>query len=238
LNEDLTEAISLGHDLGHTPFGHAGEEALSELSNRGFHHNKQSLRIVDHLEKLNLTHEVRDGICNHTGDMEPFTLEGQIVRIADRIAYINHDIDDALRAGIINKEDLPEDSISILGQTHSKRIDTMVRDIIKTSWEKGEIRRKPEVKHATCNLRDYLFANVYIGSRPKEEEKKGQRLLKYLYKYYINHINEIPYQFKLKEENTDKEQIVIDYIAGMSDRYAINKGKELFIPTPWLKTKK
>ena len=238
LNEDLTEAIALGHDLGHTPFGHAGEEALNQLSRRDFNHNEQSLRVVDHLEKLNLTYEVRDGICNHTGDTEPITLEGQIVRIADRIAYINHDIDDSLRAGIIKKDEIPEKSIEILGESHSQRIDTMVRDIINSSWKKNNIKRKAEVKQATDDLREFLFAKVYIGSRPKEEEIKGQRLLKSLYKYYIDHIDEIPYQFKLREDNTDDEQIVIDYIAGMSDRYAINKGEELFIPTPWFEEKK
>ncbi|MFW5979763.1 MAG: deoxyguanosinetriphosphate triphosphohydrolase [Halanaerobiales bacterium] len=234
LNEDLTEAIALGHDLGHTPFGHAGEEALSEISSKDFKHNKQSLRVVDHIEKLNLSYEVRDGILTHTGEKLPSTLEGKIVRISDRIAYINHDIDDALRADIINTDDLPSNAIEVLGKSHSKRIDTMVRDVIKNSWQKGEIKRSKNVKKATNELRKYLFSKVYIGSRPKEEEEKGQRLLKYLYKYYLSHIEEIPHEFKLKDKKTNIKQLVIDYIAGMSDRYAISKGEELFIPTPWV----
>src|SRR6056297_3087946 len=164
LNEDLTEAIALGHDLGHTPFGHAGEEALCEVSSIDFSHNKQSLRVVDILEQrkkgipgLNLTKEVRDGIVNHTGDNIPLTLEGQIVRIADRIAYINHDIDDALRANIISADELPKKAIEILGETHSERIDKMVRDIIEQSWQQDKIKRSFEIKDATSQLRNFLF---------------------------------------------------------------------------------
>ena len=233
LNEDLTEAISLAHDLGHTPFGHAGEEALNDISKEGFEHNKQSLRIVEHLEKLNLSWEVRDGILNHTGDGKPATLEGEIVKIADRIAYINHDIDDALRAGIIKIEDLPEYALKVLGKTHSKRIDTMVRDLVSNSFSSPIIKRSKEVKEATDELRNYLFENVYIGSRPKKEEVKAKRLLKLLFNYYVDNNDQIPNKFKSMMDKFEVEKIVIDYIAGMSDRYAIEKGEELFIPSPW-----
>jgi len=235
LNEDLTEAIALGHDLGHTPFGHAGEEILNKVSSRNFSHNLQSLRVVDHLEKkgsndwgLNLTREVRDGIRNHTGQDIPQTLEGQIVRLADRVAYINHDIDDALRAGIIKKYQLPAESLEILGETHSQRIDTMVRDLIKSSMNKPQICRSLEIKKATADLRNFLFEKVYIGSRAKSEEKKAQKLLEILFHYYLDNVEKIPEDYS----SFDSEQIVIDYIAGMTDRYAISKGKELFIPTP------
>ena len=242
LNEDLTEAIALGHDLGHTPFGHAGEEALSEVSGRNFCHNRHSLRVVDKLEKrssgkkgLNLSWEVRDGIVNHTGTELPSTLEGQIVRIADRIAYINHDIDDALRAKIIKLEDLPDEAVCLLGKSHSQRIDTMVRDLINESQGKNIISRSEAVKKSTEMLRNFLFDNVYIGSVGKSEEGKAIRLIKNLYEYFINNKLAVPNEF-LKEED-DYEQAVIDYIAGMSDRYAINLGRELFIPTPWLNKK-
>lgn len=240
LNEDLTEAIALGHDLGHTPFGHAGEEALSQVCSTKFEHNKQSLRVVDYLEKrkkgipgLNLTAEVRDGILNHTGDNKPKTLEGKIVRISDRIAYINHDIDDALRAGLISTDDLPQDALNILGKSHSKRIDTMVRDMINTSMDKSDISRSKEVFNATKKLREYLFENIYFGSLAKKEEGKAIKLLQLLFKYYMNNSEQIPDQFRLKENDFNKEQIVIDYIAGMSDRYAIKVGNDLFIPKPW-----
>ncbi len=237
LNEDLTEAIALGHDLGHTPFGHAGEEVLADLCSDGFAHNIHSLRVVDHLEKLNLTYEVRNGILTHTGEKIPETLEGQIVRIADRIAYINHDIDDALRAGIIKKRDLLGESINILGETHSGRIDTMVKDIINSSQEEPKIKRSSDVKRATGDLRKFLFDSVYIGSVAKKEEDKAQRLIINLFEYYLSYPQEIPIAFKLKEEDTDLEQMIIDYIAGMSDRYAISKGRQLFIPSPWFKEK-
>ncbi len=233
LNEDLTEAISLGHDLGHTPFGHAGEDVLAKISTNGFEHNKQSLRVIDYLEELNLSWEVRDGILNHTGSEKPDTLEGAIVRIADRIAYINHDIDDALRAGIINKSDLPKSALNVLGKNHSERIDTMVRDIIKSSWSYPEIRRSKRVKEATDILRKFLFKNVYVGSKAKKEEIKAKRLLKILFRYYKEHTDDIPAKFKLMKDKFGKEQIIIDYIAGMTDKYAIEKGEELFIPSPW-----
>lgn len=238
LNEDLVEAIALGHDLGHTPFGHAGEAAISEITEQEFHHNIQSLRVVDLLEKrssgsrgLNLSMEVRDGILNHTGSKKPQTLEGQIVRIADRVAYINHDIDDALRAGIISQTDLPQNAISVLGNTHSKRIDVMVRDLINFSWQQKEIKRSAEIKAATEELRNFLFENVYIGSEGKSEEGKAKRLLKLLYEFFMENINYLPDEYLEFEQN--HKQAVIDYIAGMTDRYAINLGRDLFIPTPW-----
>src|SRR6056297_1971441 len=192
LNEDLTEAIALGHDLGHTPFGHAGEEVFKKVSNNKFSHNVHSLRVVDKLEirsggkkGLNLSYEVRDGILHHTGDGKPSTLEGKIVRIADRIAYINHDIDDSIRAGILDIDELPKEALNILGYTHSKRIDTMVRDIIVSSYKKNDIKRSKDVKEASSTLRRFLFDNVYIGSRAKTEENKAQRLLENLFYYYL-----------------------------------------------------
>jgi len=238
LNEDLVEAIALGHDLGHTPFGHAGEAALTEITGEEFNHNLQSLKVVDLIEKrsngsrgLNLSIEVRDGILNHTGADKPFTLEGQIVRIADRVAYINHDIDDALRAGIIKQGDLPADAISVLGNTHSERIDIMVRDLINSSWQQQQIKRSAEVKSATGKLRTFLFENVYIGSEGKSEEGKAKRLLKLLYEFFMKNIDYIPDEYLEFEKN--HKQAVIDYIAGMTDRYAINLGRKFFIPTPW-----
>ncbi|SFL26361.1 deoxyguanosinetriphosphate triphosphohydrolase [Halanaerobium salsuginis] len=242
LNEDLVEAIALGHDLGHTPFGHAGEAALTEITGQEFHHNQQSLRVVDLLEKrsagqrgLNLSQEVRDGILNHTGPNKPATLEGQIVRLADRVAYINHDIDDALRAGLITNSDLPEEAIQVLGETHSTRIDIMVRDLINSSYQTAEIRRSDKIKAATAQLRKFLFDNVYIGSAGKSEESKAKRLLKLLYELFLNNIELIPDEYLEFEKNY--QQAVIDYIAGMTDRYAINLGREYFLPTPWFDKK-
>jgi dGTPase len=242
LNEDLVEAIALGHDLGHTPFGHAGEAALTEITGQEFHHNQQSLRVVDLLEKrsagqrgLNLSQEVRDGILNHTGPNKPATLEGQIVRLADRVAYINHDIDDALRAGLITNSDLPEEAIQVLGETHSTRIDIMVRDLINSSHQTAEIRRSDKIKTATAQLRKFLFDNVYIGSAGKSEESKAKRLLKLLYELFLNNIELIPDEYLEFEKNY--QQAVIDYIAGMTDRYAINLGREYFLPTPWFDKK-
>lgn len=237
LNEDLTEAIALGHDIGHTPFGHAGEYELNRLYSPGFTHNTQSLRVVDQLEQgkhgkgLNLTAEVRDGILCHTGEQEPFTLEGQIVRIADRIGYINHDIDDALRAGVITEADLPSSCQAVLGETHSARIDTMVKDMITSSWEKPAIRMSPAIAEAMAGLRDYLFANVYIGSRAKSEESKAKRVVRELYYYFCENPAEMP--ASLLTDQTDTERAVCDYIAGMTDRYAMNLYRQLFLPVGW-----
>ncbi|MFN2363217.1 MAG: deoxyguanosinetriphosphate triphosphohydrolase [Halarsenatibacteraceae bacterium] len=238
LNEDLTEAIALAHDLGHTPFGHAGEEVLNRLSGKGFQHNRQSLRVVDKLESrnggqagLNLSYEVRDGILNHTGEQLPDTLEGQIVKIADRIAYINHDLDDAMRADIICLEDIPDKCIDVLGKRQSDRIDIMVKDIIVTSSQSEIIEMSDRIDKVTNKLRDYLFSNVYIGSKAKVEEEKAQKLLEKLYYYYFENPKLMPAEFYDRIIEEDKEQAVIDYIAGMTDRYAINQGRELFIPS-------
>ncbi len=241
LNEDLTEAVSLAHDLGHTPFGHAGEEVLNRLTSSGFHHSRQSLRVVDLLETrsdgtpgLNLSYEVRNGILHHTGSTLPETLEGQIVKIADRVAYINHDIDDSLRAGILTPEDLPADCLELLGHTSSRRIDTMVRDIISASQESEKIRMSADIKRATDSLREFLFENVYFDSLAKKEEDRAQRLLEKLYNYFFENTNEMPEEFSRRAKAGEQEQAVVDYIAGMTDRYAISRGQELLLPTPWL----
>ncbi|MDD3839929.1 MAG: deoxyguanosinetriphosphate triphosphohydrolase [Clostridia bacterium] len=238
LNEDLTEAIALGHDLGHTPFGHSGEEILDELCESGFKHNCQSLRVVDFLEKgegLNLTWEVRDGILNHRKDGNPSTLEGKIVSISDRIAYINHDIDDAIRGNIIDEADLPDYCVDIFGNTHSKRIDTMIKDVIQASYNKPYIRMSNQVEVATSILREFMFKKVYVDSAAKVEEEKTQYMLKQLFYYFLNNIDLLPDEMIKIIPKWGKEQVVCDYIAGMTDRFAINKYNDLFIPSPWNK---
>ncbi len=230
LNEDLTEAIALGHDLGHTPFGHSGEEALNEVVPGGFRHNLQSLRVVEVLEGgsgLNLTWEVRDGIAHHTGPVKPGTLEGRIICYADRIAYINHDIDDAIRAGIIVPEQLPKACLRVLGDSHRQRIDTMVTDLIYHSWRIGQIAMSPEVQQATDTLRAFLFEKVYIGSRAKEEEGKAKRLLQQLYRYYLENPEELP---PAANPGDDLARRACDYIAGMTDSYAILQYTRIFVP--------
>lgn len=239
LNEDLAEAISLGHDLGHTPFGHIGEEALSlslqKRTGRRFEHNRQSLRVVQKLEGegrgLNLCHEVEDGILNHTGLDLPATLEGRIVRIADRVAYINHDIDDALRSGIIVPEDLPQQEIALLGGTSSQRIDALVHDLVDSSWEKGEIVQNGDMKEAMDSLRSFLFERVYIGSVYRRETRRVNRLVESLYEYYLEHSDLLP--GLTDDGETDLPARVTDYIAGMTDRYAIRTFKDLFLPSEW-----
>ena len=239
LNEDLAEAISLGHDLGHTPFGHIGEDALcSSLESRTgvrFEHNHQSLRVVRHLENggrgLNLCCEVEDGILNHTGPDLPATLEGRIVRIADRVAYINHDIDDALRAGIIDPEDLPEREISLLGGTGSQRIDALVHDLVDSSWEKGDIIQSPPMKEATDNMRAFLYERVYIGSVASRETVRVNGLVESLFKHYSENPGLLP--GFVQNSNDDLSTSVADYIAGMTDRYAIRAFKDLFLPSEW-----
>jgi len=236
LNEDLTEAIALGHDLGHTPFGHGGEEALREVlaqvdPPRTFDHNVQSLRVVDVLERgegLNLTWEVRDGILNHTGDLEPGTLEGKVVKISDRVAYINHDIDDALRGGILHEEDLPRDCIEVLGSRHSDRIDTMVRDVISSSQGRDCVCMSPAVGEATRRLREYLFRTVYVGSAAKREEDKAKRLLKRLYWFYRENPGLLP-----EGSDSDLDNAVTDYVAGMTDRFAVAQYQRHFLPGSW-----
>jgi dGTPase len=235
LNEDLTEAIALGHDLGHTPFGHAGEKVLNEICKFGFKHYEQSLRVVDKLEKkggLNLTWEARDGILNHTGLNVASTLEGQIIKFADRIAYINHDIEDAIRGRILANNDLPKNCIDILGNTSGVRINNMIKNIINNSIN-GCIKMSDDFYEATMNLRKFMFEKVYEGSKMKEEHK-AQKLLKELYFYLIENEKFINDEFKFLEKEVKKERLVCDYIAGMTDRYAIKKFIEIFIPKPWL----
>jgi len=246
LNEDLTEAIALGHDLGHTPFGHAGEDVLREIYPGGFAHYKQSLRVVDILERsgqgLNLTYEVRDGIVKHSkGKGEIFssrgkneTLEGQIVRISDVIAYVNHDLDDAIRAGVLKRSGIPSEFFKI-GDSQSKRIDTMVKDLIYCTLksELTDITMSDEIKVVTYALRDFLYKNVYEGDVSKLEFRKARKILLDLYNYYIEHTDEVFREFP-KEVTTDKKRIVCDFIAGMTDRYALMMYEQHFLPQPWL----
>ena len=236
LNEDLTEAISLGHDLGHTPFGHTGERLLNSITSNGFEHNVHSLRVVDILEDgkgLNLTWEVRDGIINHTKSGKPATLEGQIVSLSDRIAYINHDIDDALRAKIIAEKDLPGDSIQVLGDTHPTRIDTMVKDIINHSMGQERITMSESIGQATEKLRSFMFQHVYIDSSAKAEEKKAMYILKELFNYFMEYPHLLPGEYFKQIPVYGEEQAVCDYIAGMTDRYAMRIFHELFVPSSW-----
>ncbi|HNZ82106.1 MAG TPA: deoxyguanosinetriphosphate triphosphohydrolase [Sedimentibacter sp.] len=239
LNEDLTEAIALGHDLGHTPFGHTGERILKKLCN-GFKHNEQSLRVVDFLEirndkpGLNLTFEVRDGILNHPSGCEPATLEGKIVSISDRIAYINHDIDDAVRANIITK--IPDKFIIKLGSSHGRRINTMIMDIIHNSADKNNIVMSDEVAELTKELRDFLFENVYYNKIAKSEDEKIMFIVEKIYEYYTKNFDALP-EFYLNIYNNNsfsREEIIKDYIAGMTDRYAMKVFDDLYIPKPWL----
>ena len=237
LNEDLAEAIAMGHDLGHTPFGHAGESALSEVMGKPFRHNEQSLRVVDILEKdcagLNLTHEVRLGILGHTGEYIPETLEGQIVRRSDQIAYVNHDIDDAIRAGILSDDDIPEAIADILGHTHRDRINTLVCDVIAVSSEEGKIVLSPAVEKALKDLSSFMFDRVYRNPVAKGEEKKAKIMLQRLYEYYIRHPDALPEDFHPQLSFDGMERTVCDYIAGMTDNYAVDKYTELFIPAGW-----
>ena len=237
LNEDLAEAIAMGHDLGHTPFGHAGEVALSECWGQPFRHNEQSLRVVDYLEKdghgLNLSYEVRDGILCHTGDKYPDTLEGLIVRRSDQIAYVNHDIDDAIRAGILTNEDIPRAISDVLGHDHSQRINTLVCDIIRTSTESGTVCLTPQVETALKDLRSFMFERVYRNPVAKGEETKARAMLQRLYEYYISHPEALPEDFHPQLSFDGLGRTVCDYIAGMTDNYAIDKYTELFIPAGW-----
>ena len=237
LNEDLAEAIAMGHDLGHTPFGHAGEAALTDVMGKPFRHNEQSLRVVDILEKegagLNLTHEVRLGILGHTGEYVPETLEGQIVRRSDQIAYVNHDIDDAIRAGILSNDDIPDSISEVLGHTHRERINTLVCDIIAVSSEEGKIVLSPDVEKALKDLRSFMFDNVYRNPVAKGEEKKAKVMLQRLYEYYVRHPDALPEDFHPQLTFDGMERTVCDYIAGMTDNYAVDKYMELFIPAGW-----
>ena len=237
LNEDLAEAIAMGHDLGHTPFGHAGETALTECWGKPFRHNEQSLRVVDYLEKdgqgLNLTHEVRLGILGHTGDYIPETLEGQIVRRSDQIAYVNHDIDDAIRAGILTNEDIPKSISDALGFTHRDRINTLVCDAILTSREAGCVMLSPAVDKALKDLRSFMFERVYRNPVAKGQESKAKVMLQRLFEYYVSHPEALPEDFHPQLSFDGMERTVCDYIAGMTDNYAVDKYTEIFIPAGW-----
>jgi dGTPase len=234
LNEDLTEAIGLGHDLGHPPFGHSGEEALDEAlrerGEAGFRHNEHSLRVVDVLERdgagLNLTEQVRDGILNHTGPNRPETLEGRIVKLVDRVAYINHDIDDALRAGVLEPGDLPAEEIELLGPTGSQRIDTLVRDIVSHSAGTDDIAQGEDVGGAMLRLRKFMFDRVYLGEAARREQDRVRRALRGLFDHYMEHPEETP----PGEQGASDSQRVTDYLAGMTDRYCIAKFTELTVP--------
>ena len=237
LNEDLTEAAAMGHDLGHTPFGHSGEDAMKELYSKDFTHYRQSLRVVDKLENngkgLNLTWEVRDGIVNHTGKCMASTLEGVIVKFADRIAYINHDIDDACRAGILSKEEIPRDLRMILGETHSERINTMVSSVIRSSTDQPSISMEPEIQDATNRLRDFMFDAVYTNSVAKAQDGRAKELLAQLFHHFVKYPEEMPEFYRSNIEADGVERCVCDFISGMTDRYAIDTYKELFIPRVW-----
>ena len=238
LNEDLVEAIALGHDLGHTPFGHAGEFVLNGLCDEGFHHNEQSVRIVEKLEKdgkgLNLTWEVRDGILNHQTSMMPHTLEGKIVRLSDKIAYINHDIDDAIRAKVMSEEDIPLEIRKVLGMTTKERLNTLIHNIIMNSMGKNDIVMSEEIGGAMQDLRKFMFQKVYTNPAAKGEEAKAERLLCELYAHYMGHIEILPEQYqRMHSEGEKKERVVCDYISGMTDQYAVAKYREFFLPKAW-----
>lgn len=239
LNEDLVEAISLGHDLGHTPFGHAGERALNEICPNGFKHNEQSVRVVECLEKdgqgLNLTKEVLDGILTHQTAGEPMTLEGQIVRMSDKIAYVNHDIDDAIRGGILSEADIPPKFRKILGNSTKERLNTITHDVIIHSMDAPEVRMSEEVAEAMKGLRKFMFENVYRNPVAKREENKAVEMVKNLYEYYMEHIEKLPDEYYRRMElfEDTKEQVICDYIAGMTDNYAVKVFQEIFIPESW-----
>ena len=238
LNEDLVEAIALGHDLGHTPFGHAGERILNELCDEGYRHNEQSVRIVEKLEKdgkgLNLTWEVRDGILNHQTSMMPHTLEGKIVRLSDKIAYIKHDIDDAIRAKVMSEEDIPLEIRKVLGMTTKERLNTLIHNIIMNSMGKNDIVMSEEIGDAMQDLRKFMFQKVYTNPAAKGEEAKAERLLCELYAHYMGHIEILPEQYqRMHSEGEKKERVVCDYISGMTDQYAVAKYREFFLPKAW-----
>lgn len=239
LNEDLTEAIALGHDLGHTPFGHAGERTLNSLCHMGFAHYKQSIRVVELLEKdgkgLNLTWEVRDGIVNHRTSGNPSTLEGKAVRLSDKIAYINHDIDDGIRAGILKESDIPSEYTYVLGNSTKERLNTMISDIVVNSLGKNDIVMSEPVHKAMTDLRKFMFESLYLNPTAKSEEAKADKLITELYRYYVANTDKLPDTYKrfITEFDERPEQVVCDYIAGMSDQYSISKFQEIFVPKAW-----
>lgn len=237
LNEDLVEAISLGHDLGHTPFGHEGEKVLSKILGRPFEHNEQSLRVVDKLENdgagLNLTYEVRDGILQHKISGKPATLEGKIVSYADRIAYVNHDIDDGIRAGILKEEDLPRDVVNVLGNKKGDRINSLVQNLVKTSYDKPYVKLDDEYENALKTLRTFMFTTLYQDKEAKQEEKKADRLIEFLFEYFMSGVGKMPIFYEKIANEEGREIAVCDYVAGMSDRYAIKLFNELIVPKSW-----
>lgn len=238
LNEDLTEAIALGHDLGHTPFGHAGERALSKYTARPFLHNEQSVRVVEKLEKdgrgLNLTWEVRDGILNHKTSGTPATLEGHIVRISDKIAYVNHDIDDGIRAGILSEASLPYECTSVLGHTTTDRINNLIHAVVTDSAACDDISMPYEFEEALKKLRSFMFKDLYTNPIAKSEEIKAENVIGMLFEEYMKHIEQLPVEYiNYIEQGEDKEIVVCDYIAGMTDNYAVETAKKLFIPSSW-----
>lgn len=238
LNEDLVEAIALGHDLGHTPFGHAGERALNRVCPLGFEHNVQSVRTVDRLEKggagLNLTYEVRDGILNHQTIGKPHTLEGKVVRLSDKIAYIHHDMDDAVRAGILTEEDVPADIREVLGSSPSERLDHFIHDIVTNSMGKDDIVMSERVAKAMQDIRKFMFENVYTNPIAKSEEGKAEMLMETLYQHYLKHIDDLPEEFlNLLSEGEPREKVVCDYVGAMTDRFAIAMYEEIYIPKSW-----
>lgn len=238
LNEDLVEAIALGHDLGHTPFGHAGERALNAVCPLKFEHAEQSVRVVDKLEKggigLNLTYEVRDGILNHQTKASPNTLEGKIVRLSDKIAYIHHDMDDAIRGGILKESDVPRQIGEVVGFTTGERLDTFIHDIVMNSLDSDDIRMSPEVEKAMKDIRKFMFERVYTNPLAKAEESKAEMLIETLYAYYRHHVEKLPEDFiNLIKNGEPEERVVADYIAAMTDRFAIAKYEDIYIPKTW-----
>ena len=236
LNDDLTEAIALGHDLGHTPFGHAGERALNSVCPGGFEHHLQSIRVVEFIEKkngktMNLSWEVKDGIVNHQTEGRPGTLEGKIVRLSDKIAYVNHDIDDATRGHIIEESDIPKEYTDILGNSLSQRLNTLIHDIVSNSENKNDIIMSDEVYKSMQDLRKFMFENVYTNPVAKSQEKKAEKMLVDMYEYYLEHFDLLPEEHRNAPEG--KERAVADYIACMTDRYAVSKYNELMVPSGW-----
>jgi dGTPase len=238
LNEDLTEAIALGHDLGHTPFGHTGERVLKTLTEGAFSHHRQSIRVVEKLENkgkgLNLTFEVKDGILNHPTAGNPLTLEGKVVQISDKLAYVNHDIDDAIRGKILSNDELPSNFVKTLGTTSSQRINSLITDIINNSQIKADIKMSAQIEKIFYEARNFMFENVYLDSLAKEQEAKAMHIIQQLYDYYMKRPEKLPKEYiDWLSQDENKAQVVCDYIAGMTDRYAIDKYCELFVPASW-----
>ncbi len=237
LNEDLTEAVAWGHDLGHTPFGHAGERALAELCPEGFQHNEQSLRVVDVLEKngrgLNLTYEVRDGILNHVGEGTACTLEGRVVRLADRLAYINHDVDDAIRAGILTDDDIPEEIRQTVGAKYSQRLNTLIKAVIEYGERTGEVGMETDMTAVVERFHDFMYARVYRNPVAKGEESKVLGILEGLNNYYLGDLNRLPEDYRALLEKYSGPRVVCDYISGMTDKFAVDKFEEIYVPAAW-----